>query len=98
MPLPNPSNGESEQDYVSRVIPELVNAGHKQDQAAAIAYSEYSKAHKDISNPPDMELVIGTAHEMAEHGLDMKMGAKIASDHLKEHPDYYSKLKQVGLM
>lgn len=53
-----------------------------------------------MENPVDfdpVELLIGTAHEMEEHQLDLKMGVKIASDHLKDHPDYYTKLKEIGL-
>jgi Protein of unknown function (DUF5661) len=49
---------------------------------------------------PDQRLldnfVAGTKIEM-EHTADPKVAAKIALDHLKEHPYYYDKLKKVGL-
>lgn len=48
MPVPKPKSGESEKDFVSRVMPELVNSGKPQDQDAAIAYSTYREAHKAI--------------------------------------------------
>jgi hypothetical protein len=54
----------------------------------------------DSAEPPidAEELRIGTIHEMNEHGLDLRMGVKIAFDHLKEHPDYYTRLKAMGLL
>jgi hypothetical protein len=42
------------------------------------------------------QLEMGTEHEL-EHGPDRKLARKIAMDHLKEHPDYYTRLKAAGL-
>jgi len=47
--MPSPNKGESEQDYVSRVIPELIDSGKSQDQAAAIAYDSYKQANKAMT-------------------------------------------------
>ena len=35
--------GESEDDYIGRCIPALMDEGYSQDQAAAICYSSYSE-------------------------------------------------------
>jgi hypothetical protein len=43
------------------------------------------------------ELEIGAKHEKEEHGLSDEMAMKIASDHLREHPNYYSKMAKCGL-
>lgn len=45
----------------------------------------------------DAELEIGIEVEM-EHTDDRKEAEKIAKDHLKEKPDYYSRLVQAGLV
>lgn len=42
------------------------------------------------------ELKIGTEVEL-EHTDDLGVAAKIAMDHLAEHPDYYTRLKAAGL-
>lgn len=104
MPLPKPKTGESEQAYVSRVIPELVNAGHDQKQSAAIAYSTYRETKKDMTAKDAGagvisadELRMGTREEMEEHNLTLEQGMKIAVDHLRRDPLYYSKLKAAGL-
>lgn len=39
---------------------------------------------------------IGTRHEL-EHTKDSKVAQRIAMDHLAEDPDYYRKLRKVGL-
>lgn len=102
MPVSKPKPNESEQDFVSRVIPELVNAGKPKEQAAAIAYSTYrdvKKADKSAGQgviDPE-ELRMGTKEEMDEHNLTLEQGMKIAVDHLRRIPDYYTRLKDAGL-
>lgn len=157
MPVSKPKPNESEQDFVSRVIPELVNAGKPKEQAAAIAYSTYRDVKKARSvggfespEPGDIpesekkllasvyakerskgtdkekaakiawgavhnsrksmtdksagqgvidpeELRMGTKEEMDEHNLTLEQGMKIAVDHLRRIPDYYTRLKDAGL-
>lgn len=106
MPVSKPKPNEPEQDFVSRVIPELVNAGKKKDEAAAIAYSTYrdvKKARKSITKAAGQgvidpeQLRIGTKIEMDEHHETLEGGMKIALDHLREHADYYTRLKDAGL-
>jgi len=41
MPIPKPTDGEKEQDFVSRCIGMLVGEGREQDQAAAICYRQF---------------------------------------------------------
>ena len=48
MPIPDPS-GEDKQAYVSRVIAMLIKEGKPKDQAAAIAYDKWEKAHKSFA-------------------------------------------------
>lgn len=43
------------------------------------------------------KLGIGTRIEMKEHGFNIKISRKIAMDHLKDNPNYYSKNKKVYL-
>lgn len=46
----------------------------------------------ELEKPLDPEQVaIGAQIEMTEHGLTLEEGTKIATDHLKEDPDYYRK-------
>jgi len=35
----------------------------------------------------------GTEVEMKEHGLPKKMACRIAKDHMRENPNYYSRMK-----
>lgn len=158
MPVSTPKSGEKEQDYVSRVIGELIGAGKPKDQAAAIAHSAYrnnvqkarsvggfespepgdipekdkklladvyakyrktgmskedsakrawgavhnatkSKISKDAGNgiiDPE-QLRIGTMEEMKEHRVTLQEGMRIAIDHLREIPDYYTRMRKCGL-
>ena len=41
MPIPEPSSGQSENEYVSECIAQLINEGKEQDQAAAICYETW---------------------------------------------------------
>ena len=43
------------------------------------------------------QLEMGAPIEAEEHNVSRKKGTKIAKDHLKEHKDYYTKLKAAGL-
>lgn len=104
MPLPKPKTGESEQAYVSRVIPELITSGKDQKQSEAIAYSTYREAKKDMTAKDAGagvisadELRMGTREEMEEHNLTLEQGMKIAVDHLRKRPDYYSAMRKAGL-
>ena len=40
------------------------------------------------------ELKMGIAEESREHGLSPEEAQKIAMDHLREYPDYYTRLKK----
>jgi len=40
---------------------------------------------------------MGIKTEMEEHGMDRAEATKTAKDHLREHPNYYSKMKSMGL-
>jgi len=43
------------------------------------------------------ELRMGTKEEMEEHNLTLEQGLKIATDHLRKNPKYYTLLKKAGL-
>jgi hypothetical protein len=43
------------------------------------------------------QLRTGTRVESREHHVSKHCGEKIARDHLKEHSDYYTRLKRAGL-
>ena len=47
--------------------------------------------------PKDRELMIGSQVEK-EHTQDIQLATKIALDHLREDPHYYSKLMAAGLV
>ncbi len=55
---------------------------------------EESKKQEFLANP--IELTMGIKVEM-EHTNDVKKAAKIAIDHLKENPSYYSQLRLSGI-
>ena len=57
-----PNAGESEEDFISRCVPTLINEGYDQDQAVAVCYSYYeSKLSSDES-----DLLQSTVLELAE--------------------------------
>ena len=46
----DPKDGESQDDYLARCIPDEINAGHDQPQAAAICYSKWDNRNKNKFN------------------------------------------------
>ena len=78
--------------------PSRVCQGDGKEAARARIIKALKVAKEQLATYGADELSIGTAHEAAEHGLDEVMARKIANDHLKEHPDYYSRLKAAGLL
>jgi len=51
---------------------------------------------KDPNDYDPEQLKAGTDIEL-EHTDDRELAQKIAMDHLDEHPDYYIKIKKLGL-
>jgi hypothetical protein len=51
--MPNPKNNESQQTFVSRCIPELIDEGKPKDQAIAICYSIY-RQQNEMSSTNDV--------------------------------------------
>jgi hypothetical protein len=51
----------------------------------------------DIKRVNHQQLLIGTAVEK-EHSTNKSVAMRIALDHLAEHPDYYTKLMEAGLV
>ena len=51
------------------------------------------EAREEISHD---EIEAGTDHEM-EHTSDRDMARRIAMDHLRENPHYYSELEKCGI-
>lgn len=43
------------------------------------------------------QLRMGTKEEMDEHGLSLEQALKLATDHLRKNPLYYTLLKKAGL-
>ena len=41
MPIPEPSSGQTENEYISECIGKLISEGKPQDQAAAICYETW---------------------------------------------------------
>lgn len=41
MPVPTPDGGETESQFMSRCVPELMDAGHEQDQSVAICLKQW---------------------------------------------------------
>jgi hypothetical protein len=90
MPLPKPKGNESKADFISRAHSELASEYKDPKQRHAIILHQWVK--KDIFS----ELMAGAQEEM-EHTDDPLVAVKIALDHLKELPDYYTRLKAAGL-
>lgn len=44
--MPDPSEGETEKDFMERCVPEVVKEGKPQDQAVAICYSKWENKDK----------------------------------------------------
>lgn len=57
---------------------------------------EYAKSGLTMLQIDPREFQMGCKVEL-EHTDDPQIAAKIASDHLAEHPRYYTKLKKAGL-
>lgn len=68
----------------ARVVSRL---GLRPEEAAELLQPAARKASKKI---PRGALARGAAMEAAEHGLDPALAAKIASDHLRTDPTFYS--------
>lgn len=41
MPIPQPSSGQNESEYISECIATLINEGKDKEQAAAICYEQW---------------------------------------------------------
>lgn len=46
MPIPKPTSGQTENDFISSCISTLVGEGKEQDQAAAICYDAWKNKDK----------------------------------------------------
>jgi hypothetical protein len=74
--------------------------GVKNDKAEEVAYEEARALHggkaeeKGAKKPSPQQMAMGQKVE-AEHSHDPKVRREIASDHLAEIPDYYSRLKRM---
>jgi len=49
--MPKPKSGETERDFLSRCIPELMNEGYQNKQSVAICYSVYRKEGTEKKSP-----------------------------------------------
>jgi hypothetical protein len=65
MPIPQPSAGQSEQEYVSECIPAIIDE-YGQEQAAAICYNTYRTKMSKMSS---MERVILTINNNKNDAL-----------------------------
>lgn len=45
-----PKSGESQEDFIGRCIPKLLDEGYSQEQAAAICYSYYREGHSECAS------------------------------------------------
>lgn len=77
MPIPKPTSGQNEAEYISECIAFLVKEGKDQSQAAAICYSTWKENHaaEKISFDYDETLTTAKASDMArkfiEQGIDV---------------------------
>jgi hypothetical protein len=69
----------------------------KQHEEALKVFFEKVDAKLDKKMAKGGELEMGIKTEMKEHGMSKKEATKTAKDHLKEHSNYYTKMKSVGL-
>lgn len=66
MPIPKPSSGETEQEYVSRCI-EAIYDEYGAEQSAGICYSNYRKE----SNLGQQEFTYSKLRELHYRGIDL---------------------------
>lgn len=90
MPMLKPQSGESKDDFISRGHSSLATEFPDTKQRHAILLRQW--VQKGLFD----ELLTGAREEL-EHTKDPLVALKIALDHLKEAPNYYSKLKAIGL-
>lgn len=77
MPIPKPTSGQNESDYISECIAFLVKEGKDTQQASAICYNTWKENHaaQKISFDYDETLTTAKASDMArkfiEQGIDV---------------------------
>lgn len=111
--MPVPGFSESENEFISRCVKEVMGEGATQDQAIGKCYGIWSNRGKVAKTlkiaalplpsatgfPRDVDqMAEGIRHEMREHDISVLEATKMADDHLRRDSQYYSKLKSVGLM
>jgi len=91
MPIPRPDAGESREDYLSRGHRALAAEYPDAAQRNAVLYGAWREVRKSGLEAAILE---GVRVEL-EHTPNELEAAEIALDHLREDPDYYTKLKAV---
>jgi hypothetical protein len=67
------------------------------DKDGKLAKVDLAKGIRKESMAKGGELSMGIETEMKEHGMSKAEATKTAKDHLRENPNYYSKMKAAGL-
>lgn len=84
----------------SRLVPNLVGDDSNPDiDRGGVSLSKSALSAitlAEVKHIEDDQIEIGIKEEM-EHTTDPAVARQIAMDHLKENPDYYRKLKSIGL-
>lgn len=76
MPIPNPSSGESQNDYVGRCMHEIASEYDTNEQAVAICISTYQKGN--MSKSTEERVAMKTA------GIRLAYNAELADKHMEE--------------
>lgn len=62
-----------------------------------LSNDEYKISYPEFKYAKGGELEMGIKTEMEEHGMSKSEATKTAKDHLRENPNYYTKMKEAGL-
>lgn len=74
-----PTSGETEDEFIGRCIPKLINEGYDQQQAAAICYSYWSEKHSECTscNFSEDEYILSEQEEQALLEIAQQYGEEI---------------------
>lgn len=70
MPIPNPTSGQSEEEYIGKCISEIIDE-YGQEQAAAICYATYRKESMSKIKDTTAKVMARVAYDNDFRGIDL---------------------------
>jgi len=70
MPIPNPTSGQSEEEYIGKCISEIIDE-YGQEQAAAICYATYRKESMSKIKDTTAKVMARVAYDTDFRGINL---------------------------